>query len=154
MNIHPWKLFRWFRRLQLWATGDWKLHYDNALIHASHLMQFFGKTSNHPGGSAPLQPRVGPLWLLAFPKTKTTFEKEEISNHQWDSGECNGAANGGWGNCVRSQSANFEGDWGVIVLCTMFFISSSITVSTFHNIWLAGYFLDRPHILFSMAAPK
>ena len=35
---------------------------------------FFGKTSNHPGDSDPLQPKLGTLQLLAFPKTKITFE--------------------------------------------------------------------------------
>ena len=49
--------------------------------HTSHLVQsFFGEMSNHPGDSAPLQPRFGALRLLAFPKTKITFEREEISD--------------------------------------------------------------------------
>ena len=43
--------------------------------------EFYGKTSNHPGDSAPLQPRFGALWLLAFSKTKITFEREDISDH-------------------------------------------------------------------------
>ena len=30
--------------------------------------EFFDAASNHPGDSAPLQPRFGTLWLLAFPK--------------------------------------------------------------------------------------
>ena len=42
----------------------------------------FGKTSNQPGDSTPLQPRFGALQLLAFPRTKITFEREEISDHQ------------------------------------------------------------------------
>ena len=29
LNIPQQKLFRWFRRLQLWATGDWQLHHNN-----------------------------------------------------------------------------------------------------------------------------
>ena len=92
--IPPWKLFRWFRRVQLWATGDWQLHQDNAPAHELRLMLrfFFGKTSYDPGDSAPLQPRFGALWLLAFPKTKITFEREEISDHWWDSGKYNRAA--------------------------------------------------------------
>ena len=40
-----------------------------------------------------------------------------------------------WENCVRSQGAYLEGDWGVIVLWTMFFISCIL------------YFRDRPHRL-------
>ena len=39
---------------------------------------FLGKTAHHPGLSAPLQPRFGPLWLLAFPKAKIAVEREEI----------------------------------------------------------------------------
>ena len=44
--------------------------------------EIFDKTSNHPGDSAPLQPRFGALWLLAFPKINTTFEREEISDDE------------------------------------------------------------------------
>ena len=76
--------------------------------------------------------------LLTLPRIKITFEGEEISDHWWDSGKCNRAAdkdiNKGfsecfeqwkrcWENCVRSQGAYIEGDWGIIVLCTMFLIS-------------------------------
>ena len=32
--------------------------------------EFFGETSNHPGGSAPLQPRFGALDFWLFPKLK------------------------------------------------------------------------------------
>ena len=35
--------------------------------------EFFGKTSNHPGDSAPLQPRFGALWLC--------FSRNQ--NHLW-----------------------------------------------------------------------
>ena len=104
--------------------------------------EFFGKTSNQPGDSTSLQPRFGTLLLLAFPKTKITFEREEISDCQWDSGKCDGAADGNWENCVRSQGAYFEGDRGVIILCTMFLVSSSVNVSIFHSIWLDTFWTD------------
>ena len=87
----------------------------------------------------PLKPRFGTLWLLAFPKTKNTFEREEISDLWWDSGKYNGTADGDWENCVKSQGAYFEGDWGAFVLCTMFLVSSSINVSYFPQ-HMAGYF--------------
>ena len=54
-------------------------------------MQFFWETTNHPDDSAPLQPRFDSQWLLAFPKTKITFEREEISEHWWDSGKSPGS---------------------------------------------------------------
>ena len=105
---------------------------------------FFAETSDHPGNSALLQSRFVALWLLAFPKTKTTFEREEISDCQWNSGKYNGAADSYWENCERSQGAYFEGDWGVIVLCTMFLVSytSSINVFTFHITWLDTFWTD------------
>ena len=137
LNIPLRKLFRWFRSPGIWTTGDWQLHHNNAPAHASHLCaKFFGKTSNHSGNSAPLKPRLGALWLLAFPKTKITFEREEILDCWWDSGKY-GAVDGNWENCMRSQGAYFEGDRAIIALYMMFLVSFSY--------YVAGCLLDRPH---------
>ena len=84
LKISLQKLFGWFRRPQLWATGDWQLHHNNMPAHLSYHVQFFWETWNHPGDSALLQPRFGTLQCLAFPKTKITFEGEEISDSWWD----------------------------------------------------------------------
>ena len=101
------------------AASSWQCAHSGIMSHA----EFFGKISNHPGDSASLQHRFGALQLLAFPKTKIIFEREEISDHWWDSGKYDGTADGNLENCVRSQRAYFEEDWSVIVLCTMFFVS-------------------------------
>ena len=112
------------------AMGNWWLAASSQQhpAHVSCLMHISGaesfcETSNHPGDSAPLQPRFGALWLLAFSKTKINFDREDISVHWWDSGKYDGAAYGNWENYVRSLGAYFEGDWGIIVLCTMFLVS-------------------------------
>ena len=68
----------WMIPMQQWATGDLHLHHHNAPAHASRLMQFFGETSNHSGDSAQIWHPV----TSGFPKTKITFEREEISDHQ------------------------------------------------------------------------
>ena len=64
-----------------------QLRHDNTPAHSTALVQafFFGgdKASHHPGLSAPLQPKFDSLRLLAFPKAKFAFEREEIF-------ECNG----------------------------------------------------------------
>ena len=149
LNIPLWKLFRWFRRLQLWATGDGQLHHDKVLTHASRLVRFFGETSRYPGDLAPLPPRFAPLWLLAFPKIKITFEREEISDHQWDSGKYDIGADGDWQNCVRSWGTCFEGDWGIIVLCTVFLVSCIFfNKCLYFSYDMAGYLVDRPHTIF------
>ena len=115
--VEQWICIKFFLKLEhssretIWmiqktaAIGNWWLA-ASSLQHAisciTSCAEFFGKISNHPGVSVPppQQPRFGALQLLAFPKTKNTFEREEISDHQWDSGKYNRAANGNWENCV------------------------------------------------------
>ena len=146
VNIPLWKLFRWFRRPQLWATGAWQLH-DNTPAHASCLVQrFFLWNIKSPRWlSPPLQPRFGNMWLLAFPKTKIIFEREEILEFWWDSGKSNGTADGNWENCVRSQGVYFEGDWGVTVPCTIFLVSSIFfSKCLYFSYYMARHLLDRP----------
>ena len=124
------------------AMGNWwltALSLQHAYLCIMSCAELFGETSDYPGDSAPLQPRFGALGLLAFPKTEITLE---ISDHWWDSGKYNGAVDDDWENCVRSQGAYSEGDWGIIVLCTMFLVPSSINVSFSH--YMARYLLDRP----------
>ena len=146
-NIPPQKLSGWFKRLQLWATGDWQLHHDNGPPHASRLMQFFWKNIKSPSW---LSPPIAQIWCpgtFGFFKTNTTFDREEISDHQWDSEKYDGAADGDWENCVRSQGAYFEGDWGVIVLCTVFLLSCVFfSKYLYFSYYMAGDLLDRPCI--------
>ena len=126
------------------AMGNWWLAASSwryAHLCIASYAEFFGKTSNHPGNSVPLLPGFGSLSLPPFPQTKISFEREEISDHQRDSGKYNRANYGNWENCVRSQGAYFEGDWGVIVLCTMFLVSSSINVSIFHITWMDTFWI-------------
>ena len=127
-----------------WLAASSRQHAHSCIICRA---LFFGKTLNHPGDSVPLQPRIGTLWLLTFPKTKISFEREGILDCQWDSGKYNRAADGDWENCVRSQGAYFEGDWGVIVLHTMFLVFCIFfNKCLYFSYYMAGYLLDRPHM--------
>ena len=126
------------------AMGNWWLAASSRQRTCSCITspaEFFCKTSNRPGDSMPLQLRFGALWLLDFPKTKIIFEITH-SDCWWDSETYDRAADGDWENCVRSQDAYFEGDWGVIVLYTMFLVSASINVSIFHITWLDTFWTD------------
>ena len=114
------------------AMGSWWLAASSRQRACSCITshaECFGETPNYPDDLAPPQPRFGTLWLLAFPKTKITFEREEISDCRWDSRKYDGAADGDLESCVRSQGVYFEEDWGFIVLCKVFLISSSKNVS-------------------------
>ena len=55
-----------------------------------------------------------------------------------------------WENHVKSHGTYFEGDWGVIVLCTMFLVSPSINVFIFHSAWLDTFWTDLVYILESV----
>ena len=143
LNIPPRKLFGWFRRLQLWAAGDWQLHHDSAPAYASCVVFWWNIKS--PTWLSPPTAQFGPLQLLAFPNTKITFEREEIPDWR-DSGKYNEAADGDWENCVRSQGAYFEGDWGIIVLFTVFLVSCIFfSKCLYFSYYMTGHFLDRPH---------
>ena len=73
--------------------------------------------------------------------------KGRDSDHWWDSGKYDRAEDGDWENCVRSQGAYFEGDWGAIVLCTMFLVSCIFSNKCLYfSYYMAGYLLDRPHL--------
>ena len=151
LDSPPWKLFGRFRRLQLWATGDWQRHHSNAPTHAPRLVQsvlvnyqIIQVTQPSP---IPLQPRFGALWLLAFPKIEITFEREEISDYWWDSGKYNGAAEATsrtvWGPKVPvSKGIQVSLSY---VQCFLYLVSSSINV--YFSYYMDGYFLDRPHVL-------
>ena len=132
------------------AMGNWWLaasSWQCAFLCIVHCAECFGKTSNHPGDSAPLQPRSGALRLLDFPKVEITFEKEEISDCWWVSGKYDREADGDWENYVRSQGAYFKGDWGIIVLCTTFPVSCVFfNTCLYFSLYTAGYFLDRPRL--------
>ena len=113
--------------------------------------EFFGKTLNHPDDSAPLQPRFGTLQLLCFPQTKITFEREEISDRRW----LKKMQRGHWwrlGELYEVPRCLLWKDWGIIVLCTMFLISSSINGSIFHvtcldTLWTDSIFIFQVHML-------
>ena len=71
----PWKLFQWFRRLQLWTTGDWQLHHDSAPTHASHFMQsFLVKHKITQVTQPPYNPDLVPCDFQLFPKLRSPLK--------------------------------------------------------------------------------
>ena len=68
------------KRLQLWAPGDWQLYHNKAPAHASCPVQFFGKTANHPGDSAPYSPYFAPCDFWLFQKLKSPLKGKRFQN--------------------------------------------------------------------------
>ena len=71
LNIPLQKLFRWVRRPQLWAAGDWQLHHNNTPTHASLPMQsFLEKHQITQVTQSPYSPDLVPYDFWLFPKLK------------------------------------------------------------------------------------
>ena len=123
------------------ATDDWQLHHDNTPTHVSCLVQFFCETANHWGDSVPLQPRFGTLRCLAFPKTKITFEKEEISDCQWDSGKIQ------WGGCCQLEELCEDPRYllwmGLKCHCPMYSGSCVFFTKCLYFSWLDTFWTDH-----------
>ena len=127
------------------AVGNWWLAASSQQCARTCIMshaECFSKTSNHPDDSAPPESQIwGPVTSAFFQNwNHLQAEREEISGcHEIqenmtgqqmaiptkDCAECLEQWMRCWENCVRSQNANFEGDWSIICLCTMFLISCS-----------------------------
>ena len=134
------------------AMGNWWLaassgQHSHSCI-TSHV-EFFSETLNHPGDSAFLQPRSDTLQLLAFPQTKITFVKEEISDHQWDSGKYDGApmaiGRTVWGPKVPTWKGTEISLF--YVQCFLYLVSSSVNVSIFPIMWLDTFWTDLIYLL-------
>jgi len=114
------------KRPDLWATGTWHLHHDNASAHSSQLIQTFLVKHNIPVvGQAPYSPDMAPCDFWLFPHLKTqlkgtrsesrddiirnttaklySIRKEALQKcfEQWWNR---------WEKCVQSQGDYFEGD--------------------------------------------
>ena len=103
---------------------------------------FFGKASHHPGLSAPLQPRFGSLQLLAFPKARIAFEKEEIC-------ECDGHTVGKLSQrrltADRLAPRESEVSWMHNKVSSDWFPSyMKATRQDLEIFKMGGYFLDSP----------
>ena len=134
------------------AIGSWWLaasSWQRARSCITSSAEFFGNTSNHPGDSAPLEPRFGALWLLTFPKTKITFEGKDFR----PSVRCRKIQQGNWRQlrelCEVPRCLLWR-DWGVTVLCVlypkclMFLVSYIFNKCLYFSYYMAGCLLDRP----------
>ena len=79
LNILLQKLFGWFRRPQLWATGDWQLPHDNIPAHASRLVQRFLVKHQISQVTQPhYSPDLVPCSFWLFPKLKSPLKGERF----------------------------------------------------------------------------
>ena len=104
---------------------------------------FFGETSNHPGDSAPYSPDLAPCDFWLFPKLKSPLKGkrfktlDEIQENTTEQLMVIGRT------VCGPKVSTLKGDWGVIVLCTVFLVPSSINVPILHITWLDTFWTDH-----------
>ena len=145
LNNPAQKLFRWFRRPQLWATGDQQLHHDNTPAHASRLLQSFLAKHQITQVTQPLySPDLAPcvFWLftkLKYPLKGKWFQTmDEIQKNTM--GQLMVIGKTVWGPKVptlKGTKASLS-----YVQCFLYLVSSSISVSIFHSTWLDTFWTD------------
>ena len=151
LNIHPWKLFSEGHSYRQPVIGSFIR--TTRLLRHHILCRCFGETSNHPGDTAPLQPKFGVLWLLAFPKLKSPLKGKRFhpineiqANTMWQMMAMGRTV---WGSKVPTLKGIEVSLF--CVLCFLYLISSSINVSTFHSTWLDTFWTDlvylKPHMV-------
>ena len=141
------KLFGWFRSPQLWAPGDWQLHHNNTLAHASLLvLNFLAKRQITQVTQLPYSPDLVPCDYWLFPKLKSPLRGTRYQTineiQEYTTGQL-------WwlGKLCEVTRCLLLRDWGIIVLCIMFLCtmyigSFSVNVSLLHITWLATFWTD------------
>ena len=145
LNIPLWKLLKWFRRPQLWATGDWQLHHNKALVNASQLVQsFLAKYQVTPVTQHPYSPDLAPCNFWLFPKLKSPLKGNKFQTvdeiQKNTTGQLMTIGTSVCGLKVPTLKVT-EASLSY-VQCTLYLVSSSINVSIFHISWLDTFWTD------------
>ena len=138
LNIPPQKLFGWFRRLQLWETGDWQLHHDSVPTQASCLMQsFLAKYQITQVILLPYSTDLVPCNFWLFPKLKSSLKGKKFQTideiQENTMGQLMAIWRTVWGPNVPTLKRT-EVSLSC-VQCFLYLVSSSLNVSIFHRTW-------------------
>ena len=120
------------------AASLWQCSCSRITSHAEFLVKHQITQVTQPHCS----PDLVPCNFCLFQKLKSPLKGKRFQIFDEVQENTMGAADGDWENCVTSQGAYFEGDWGIIVLCAMYLVSSLINVSIFHITWLDTFWTD------------
>ena len=141
LSIPLQKLFRWFRRLQPWATGDWQLHHNHVPAHTSHLVQsLLVKHQVTQVTWLPYSPDLVACDAWLFPKLKSPLKEKRVQIFDEIQENMMGqlmVIRTMWGPKVlilKESEASLS-----YVQCFLYLGSSSINASIFHITWL-----DKP----------
>ena len=136
------------------AMGNWWLTASSqqciqCIMYAMHERQhhvsfrvFWGKYQITWVTQSPHSPDLAPCNFWLFPKLKSSLKGKRFQIIGEIQENTTGELTLNWEHCMRFQGAYFEGAWGIIILYTMFLVSSSVSVSIFHITWLHTFWKD------------
>ena len=147
LNTHSWILLGWFRRPQLWATGDWPFCHDNTPTHASHVMQSVLVKRQITQVTQPLyRPYLAPGDFQLFPKLKSLLKGKRFQTIR-EIQENTTRQPMATGRTVQGPRCLL---WrGLRRHCPIYNVSVSFIVFNkclCFSYCMAGYLLDRPRI--------
>ena len=119
--------------------GNWWLaasSWQHAHSYITSSAEFFGKTSNRPGDSVPLQPRLGALQLLAF----TNWFQIMYEIQKNTTGQLMEIGRIVWGPKVPSLKETEV--FLSYVQRFLYLVLSSINVCIFHIVWMDTFWTD------------
>ena len=132
---------------QLLEASSWQCAHSCI---TSHMCRVFWWNVTSPRWLSPTTAHIWCPTTSGFSKTKITFEREEISDCQWDSGKYDRQLmvirRTGWGPRVptlKGTEASLSH-----VQCFLYLMSSSINVSIFHITWLDTFLTDLVSLLY------
>ena len=144
LNIPLQKLFEWFRRPHLWATGDWQLHHDSMSTHASCLVQsFLSKHQITQVIQSPNIPDLAPCDFWLFSKLKSPWKGKRFQTinetRENTTGQLMAIERTAWGPTVPTLKGT---EASLSYTQRFLYLVSSINVSTFHTTWLDTFWTD------------
>ena len=144
LNIPPSKLFGWFKRPHLWATGDWQfITTVRPLMHHS-LCTVFWQNVKSLRQSAPYIAQIDALRLLVFPKLKSPVKGKRFQTideiQENTTVQLMAIRRTVWGPkapTLKGTEASLS-----CVQCLFYLVPSSINISSFHIMWLDTFWTD------------
>ena len=135
--------------IQIWATGDWLLGFITTKCRLMHhvAQSFLAKHQITQVTQPPYSPNLAPCDFWLFPKLKSPLKWKRFQTvdeiQEYTTGQLMVTGKTVWGpkvSTLKGTEASLS-----YVQCFLYLVSSSINVSFSYH--MAGYLLDRPHIL-------
>ena len=134
--------------MQLWASGNWQLHQDNAPTHASCLVQrFLAKYQITQVIQPPYSPDLSPCDFWLFPKLKSPLKGKRFQTvnkiQENITGQLIASGRTVWGPKIPTLKGTETSS--SYIQCFLYLVPSTINISNFHVTFLDTFWTDLLH---------